>query len=103
VRIVSRAGSPAELGLAHDPRVLGVAVRRIGLRHGTRRALLTVEDARLTDGFDACEPDTGWRWTDGDALVPKAILQGIAGGYELLLQTAGATRYVLGGPLDPSR
>ncbi|HEY1936170.1 MAG TPA: Hint domain-containing protein [Acetobacteraceae bacterium] len=102
VRIVSRAGSPAELGLARDSRVLGVAVRRIGVRQGTRCMLLHVEDAQLSEGFHAYEPEREWRWTDGEALVPHEILQGIAGGCELLLQTAGATQYGLGGRLDPS-
>ena len=36
VRIVSRAGIPSELGLARDPRLLGIAVQRIALRQGTR-------------------------------------------------------------------
>jgi hypothetical protein len=34
VRIVSRSGSPQELGLAHDPRCLGVALRQIMVCRG---------------------------------------------------------------------
>jgi autotransporter-associated beta strand protein len=36
VRVVSRAGVPCELGLARDPRALGVALRRIVLWQGAR-------------------------------------------------------------------
>ena len=34
MRIGSRAAAPAELGLARDPRVLGVALRRLVVRKG---------------------------------------------------------------------
>ena len=37
VRIVSRGGAPQELGVARDPRVLGVALWRITLRQGPPR------------------------------------------------------------------
>jgi hypothetical protein len=51
VRIVSRAGSPAELGLARDPRVLGVSVRQIVLRQRGRFRVIETDDSSLADGF----------------------------------------------------
>jgi hypothetical protein len=61
VRLVSRAAAPAELGLARDPRVLGVAVRRIELWQGPRVCVLEADDERLVDGFHAYEVDGGIR------------------------------------------
>jgi hypothetical protein len=49
VRIVSRAAAAQELGVARDPRVLGVAVRRIEMSEGQRLRLLEAEDASLQD------------------------------------------------------
>jgi hypothetical protein len=51
VRVASRSGSPAELGLVRDLRELGVAVRRIALRRGQRDA--------------ACGAVLRLQWADG--------------------------------------
>jgi hypothetical protein len=93
VRVVSRAGSPAELGLARDPRLLGVAVRQIRLWHGPGLRVLDASDALLVDGFHAYEADNGYRWTDGDAAVPPALFDGSDGACTLELLVAGSTRY----------
>ena len=50
VRIVSRAAAPAELGLARDPRVLGVALRAITLFQGARCHMIEMTDAALSEG-----------------------------------------------------
>ena len=94
LRIVSRAAAPAELGLARDPRTLGVALRRLVVRQGRRLGVIEAMDDRLTDGFHAFEPDNGFRWTDGDAAVPQSLLAGCAGPVELTLQVACSTRYI---------
>ena len=91
MRLVSRAAAPAELGLARDPRVLGVAVRRIELWQGPLVAVLEADDARLVDGFHAYEAEDGIRWTDGDAAVPVDPLTRDA---ELVVLLGGTTRYV---------
>jgi hypothetical protein len=93
VRVVSRAGSPAELGLARDPRRLGVAVRQIRLWHGARLRVLDASDPLLADGFHGFEADNGFRWTDGDASVPAALFAGSDGACELELLVTGSTQY----------
>ena len=94
VRILSRAGSPAELGLARDPRVLGVALRQVRARCGKRFTVLNADDDALKDGFHAYEPECAWRWSDGDAGLPAVLWAEFSGPLELLLQIGGTTRYV---------
>jgi len=93
VRLASRAASPAELGLARDPRVLGVAVRQIRLWQAERLSLLDAADPTLAEGFHGFEPDEDLRWTDGNALLPAALFAGIDGPCELEVLTCGATHY----------
>jgi hypothetical protein len=95
MRLVSRLASPAELGLARDPRVLGVAVRQIRLWQGERLRLLNAADPVLAVGFHGFEPDDGRRWTDGNALLPPALFAGIDGPCEVEVLTCGTTRYPL--------
>jgi hypothetical protein len=94
LRIASRAAAPQELGLARDPRVLGVALRLIVLSRGIRVITLAADDARLTDGFHGFEPELGLRWTDGWARVPAALFEGFDGPVEVELQVTGTARYV---------
>jgi hypothetical protein len=96
VRLVSRAAAPQELGLARDPRLLGVAVRRIVARQGNRFRVTEAEDGLLAEGFHAFEPLAGVRWTDGQAALPGAVFGGFEGPLELLVQLGGATRYADG-------
>jgi hypothetical protein len=93
LRIISRAGSPAEMGLARDFRQLGVAVRQIALWEGTRLAVLEASDPRLQQGFHDYEPDNGCRWTDGDAALPAALFDGFDGPTALTLLLGGEMRY----------
>jgi hypothetical protein len=93
VQIVSRATAPDELGLTRDPRLLGVAVRNIVLIEGSRSRVIDADDARLTDGFYAFEPDGGHRWTDGEASLPPELFAGFAGPIQLLLMVGCVARY----------
>jgi Hint domain len=93
VRIMSHAAVPSELGLARDPRLLGVALRSVALRYGTKIRVLMAADVSLTDGFHAFEPDNGFRWTDGEAAIPPGMFNDFAGALELVLQVAATTRY----------
>lgn len=95
VRLVSRAASPAELGLARDPRLLGVAVRQIRLWQGARLRLLDAADHALAVGSHGFEPDDDLRWTDGNALLPATLFAGIDGPCELEVLTCGTARYPL--------
>ncbi len=100
VRVGSRAAAPAELGVARDPRVLGVAMRQIVLRQGTRFRVVASADGRLAEGFYPFEQANGLRWTDGDAALPVALFDGFNGPMELVLHVGGATRYPLLGAAD---
>ena len=93
VRIISRACVPQELGLARDPRSLGVALRRIVVRQGTRFRVMQAADVRLADGFHAFEAGNGLRWTDGDAILPAALFEGFDGAVEVVLHLGGSMRY----------
>jgi T5SS/PEP-CTERM-associated repeat protein len=101
LRLISRAAAPAELGLARDSRMLGVAVRRIALRQGTTFRLIQASDPALNDGFHSFEPDTGLRWTDGDAGLPASLFKGFHGPTELVLHLGCTAQYPLFG--DPLR
>jgi len=94
VRIVSRSGSPQELGLARDPRSLGVALRQIMVSQGARLRTIEAEDARLTQGFHGFEADNEIRWTDGDATVPADLFDGFTGPLEIAVRLGGRTTYV---------
>jgi hypothetical protein len=93
LRICSRAAVPAELGVARDPRLLGVALRRLVVRQGARFRTVNADDPALADGFHAFEPAGGLRWTDGDAVVPKALFADFTGTLEVVLLLGGTTRY----------
>jgi hypothetical protein len=93
VRLVSRAAAPAELGLARDPRVLGVALRGIVLRQGSWFRTIEVTDPALTEGFHAFEPGNGLRWTDGDAALPCSLFGTLDGPKELVLHVGAIMSY----------
>jgi hypothetical protein len=79
LRIVSRAAAPAELGLARDPRMLGVAFRSIVVRQGSWFRVTGAADACLIDGYHGYESAPDLRWTNGDATVPLSSLAAVAG------------------------
>jgi fibronectin-binding autotransporter adhesin len=93
VRVVSHAGAPAELGFARDPRRLGVAIAQIMVSKGRRLQVMEANDPALTDGFHACEPSLGLRWTDGDATLPASLFEGFDGPMLLVLRLGGSTLY----------
>jgi hypothetical protein len=92
-RVLSRAAAQDELGLARDPRVLGVALRQIVLWQGQHVKIVTASDALLCQGFHAFEPDNGFRWTDGDAALPASLFDGVTGSCELELHVGCTARY----------
>jgi hypothetical protein len=95
VRILSRAGVPQELGLARDPRPLGVALGRIALQQGRQLMLIEPNDPVLDNGFYAFEPDSGLLWTDGDATLPVSLFANLTGACEIELHVACTTSYPL--------
>ncbi len=97
LHIVSRAGAPAELGLARDPRILGVALRRLVIRNATKFRVTEAKDNRLATGFHAFEADNGFRWTDGDATIPAELYAGFTAPVELVLFIGATAHYPLDG------
>lgn len=95
VRVVSRSVVPAELGLVRDPRILGVALRRVMLWRSAELRLIEAWDTSLGEGFHPFESRNGFRWTDGDASLPASLFDGIDGPSELHLLVGCTTRYPL--------
>jgi hypothetical protein len=95
VHIVSRAGVQDELGLARDPRALGVALRQIFLWRGRYLTIIAADDPRLRQGFHAYEEDNDFRWTDGDAVLPASLFAGTNGAFDLELHVGCSTHYPL--------
>jgi Hint domain len=93
VCVASRAGAPEELGLARDPRLLGVALQRIIVSQGRRMKIVEAHDPLLSVGFHLFEPDNGFRWTDGGAQLPTTLFDGLDGICELELHVACTTQY----------
>jgi hypothetical protein len=94
VQVVSRAAAPAELGLARDPRMLGVALRRMTIGRDTRCLVVEAGDPAWVDGFHGFEPGEGLRWTDGNATVPPSLLRFFDGPLDLTLDVRGSTQYL---------
>ena len=97
MRILSRSAMPQELGLARDPRLLGVALRQIQVTQAARMRVADPDDTQLTDGFHEFESDNGFRWTDGDAAIPPELFAGLSGPLEVVLQLGPTMRYVNNG------
>jgi hypothetical protein len=93
VWIRSRSAVPLELGIARDPRALGVAIKRIVLAQARLQRAIEADAASLRDGYNAFESDNGIRWTDGNAAVPAGLFAGMSGSGMLILELGGATRY----------
>jgi len=94
LRIASRADAPAELGLSHEQRRLGVAVQRIVLRAPGLTIELDAASPSLCQGFHGYEADDGLRWTDGDAALPPALAAACAyGPVRIELHLGGSTCY----------
>jgi hypothetical protein len=94
IRVRSRSAVPQELGVARDPRPLGVSVRRIVLAQARRQRVVEADAASLIDGYHAFEPDNGIRWTDGDAALPAGLFAGMSGAGLLILHLGETTQYL---------
>ncbi len=97
LRIVSRAAIPQELGLTRDPRMLGVAVRRIAICQRPRWQIIDADDGLLGVGFHSFEPDNGFRWTNGDAVIPAEAFTDFTGPVEIVLTVASTMHYLYEG------
>ena len=97
VRIVSRAAVPQELGLARDPRSLGVALRSILVRRASKFRVIEMEDPRLVLGFHTFEAGNRFRWTDGDAVLPVELFADFATPSVLTLRLWSTAQYIAEG------
>jgi hypothetical protein len=97
VRVRSRSAAPQELGVARDPRSLGVALGRIVLAQARRQRAIEADATSLIDGYHVFEPANRIRWTDGDAAIPRDLISGINGPSMLILHIGGATQYLAEG------
>ena len=93
IRIVSRAAVPADLGTTRDFRTLGVSIRWIALRAGSRSRVIDAADDRLTEGFHDHEPTEGLRWTDGEAVLPASLFDVVNGPFDIILELGHAAWY----------
>jgi hypothetical protein len=100
VRIISRTGVPQEMGLARDPRSLGVGLRQIMVTRGARVRLIEAKDAMLIDGYYEFEAENEIRWTNEDAMVPASAFNGFSGPLEITLRLDGKTIYVDDGVVE---
>jgi hypothetical protein len=90
-RLVSHAARPSDAQpWVEDRRRLGVAVRRLRLRHGDAVTEIPVDHPGLVDGWWAVEGNSAaqWRWTNGDALLPA-----LRGPALLEVEVTGTVRY----------
>lgn len=71
--LVSTSARPLDLGLGRDRRRLGVRVLGIRFEHAAGHAVLPLADPGFVDGFHELQEDR-YRFTDGDALLPAALL-----------------------------
>jgi hypothetical protein len=96
VHIVSRAAAPDQLGIARDPRELGVALRSVTIRNRARCLTIDSADDCLAEGFHGFEPESNLRWTNGDAALPQDLFSGFDGCVDIVLSLGGSTQYVAG-------
>ena len=94
VRISSFASVPQEVGIARDSRCLGVAIRRIIVRQGTRFCATHAGDPLLTEGFHDFESSGDFRWTDGYARLPASLFAGLNGAFEVVVHLGCTTLYI---------
>ena len=72
-RLVSRAAAPCDTRpWIEDRRQLGIRVRRLSLRSGSKLTAIALDNPALANGWWAVEHDgiSVLRWTDGDAALP---------------------------------
>jgi hypothetical protein len=74
LRIASRSAVPTELGVNHDQRRLGVALRLIVLSQPGLRLEIAADSPVLIEGFYPYETEDNWRWTNGAGVLPSSVL-----------------------------
>jgi hypothetical protein len=87
---------PMAMGINHDPRRVGVAIRSIGLRGNGTAIDLDYDSPCLVDGgFNGPEPEARRCWTTGYAPLPRGCHRLIDGPLEVLLDVVCTAKYPL--------
>lgn len=73
IRILSGSARPADLGINHDIRRLGVRVLGVRFEKTGQSVELPLEAGEFVDGFHQLE-QSHFRFTDGAALLPEVLL-----------------------------
>jgi hypothetical protein len=71
--VASREAVPSELGIARDPRSLGLALRRVTIWQGSN--FMRFDAAAERASFHDYEPADRLRWTDGYAELPINVFR----------------------------
>lgn len=92
VRLVSRAFVPRHTDVkTFDNRRLGVPIRALSVSGGQElERVVSLDDPALISGFHPAQDwdDDRWRWTDGAAVLSRALWDGRSGPVTLSLQLA---------------
>ena len=84
-----------EMGINHDPRRVGVAIRSIELQGSGYRLAIGYDSPRLADGFNNAEPEERQCWTTGAAPLPRTALAPFDGPFEVLIEVVCTAKYPL--------
>ena len=101
--IASRICVPMRMGLNHDARRVGVAIRSIRLCGEGAGIDIDYDSDWLADGFGDPEPAARHRWTTGWAPLPRRCHRLFEGPFELMLDIVCTARYPLATPADAAR
>lgn len=88
VRLCSEVFRPCDHGPSGDRRRLGFAVTEVEVVTRGARRVWRADDAAFGAGFLRLE-ENGWRWTDGEAALPAAVVREIAGPTLLVVRGFG--------------
>jgi hypothetical protein len=93
--IVSRSAVPMRMGINHDTRRLGVAVRSIVVRGAEAQFDIGYDSSWLTDGFHDPELGPKHRWTTGSAPFPRQCQRLFDGPLEIAISVVCTAKYPL--------
>jgi hypothetical protein len=98
--IVSRSMRPMAMGINHDPRRVGVALRTIRLVGDNATIDLDFDSPWLHAGFNDPEPEARQRWTTGYTPFPRNCHRLFEGPFELTVDVVCTAKYPLAEPAD---
>jgi Hint domain-containing protein len=95
VQIASRTVVPYLMGVNHDDRRLGVAVRSITLADSGCTLGLLYDAPQLKAGFHRPEPACRHRWTTGAAVLPDSLFAPFDGPFEMAIEIGCVAKFPL--------